>query len=249
MGLFDIFTSQPATQPATQQPASPQQQQPGAPGNIPNPGEAGAAPATTNGGTLPAAPTEPADNSPLATFKDLWEPIPTDPNAPSDTAPKPLSAEDVQKVVSKVDFTSMLGQETLASIAAGGEEAQKAFQQAMNTVAQQVMVQSTMVSNKLTEQAVAAAVAKQMKELPSLLREQSIANHSAESNPIFKNPAVKPIIESTQKQLAQKFPNATPQEIATMTKNYIIAMGEAFGPPPATNKSEDGTDWEAFLRP
>ena len=32
-----------------------------------------------------------------------------------------------------------------------------------------------------------------------------------------------------------------------MTKEYIVAMGEAFGPPPADTKSEDGTNWETFL--
>ena len=80
-----------------------------------------------------------------------------------------------------------------------------------------------------------------------MLRTQSAANHLKDTNPIFSNPAIQPVIEATQQQLLSKFPNATPAEITAMTNNYILAMGEAFAPKPVTPVSKD-TDWENFIQ-
>jgi len=247
MGLFDIFTpTAPATPTPPAVPATPTP-----PGNIPDPN----APVSTDiSGTAPngiiPAPVEPAiPETPLDKFKDLWETPPVDPNAPAPPEPlKPLSAEDVQKAVSGANFTDAITPENLAAITAGGEDAQQAFQEAMNAVAKQVMVQSTLVNNKLTEQAVAKAIKSHTDSLPDLLREQGVTDHMNTSNPLFKSPAVKPIMEATRAQLLQKFPNATASELTKMTQDYIVAMGEAFAPTPITDSAAGTTDWEAFLQ-
>lgn len=227
-----------------------QQQQPQQgtvnPGNLPN---------AVNPSTDPANPTAPAKTpeqlaaeqasvSPLDQFKDLWE---TSSNKGEDDAPKPLNAQELQAAVSKADFSKAISPELLAQISAGGEEAARALPAILNAVAQQTMVQSTLVNNKLMEQAVAAAIAKQDISLASKLREQQAASHLKDSNPLFDNPAVKPVIEATRQQLLQKFPNATPAEITKMTNSYIVAMGEQFAPKPATVTNASDVDWEKFL--
>jgi len=246
MGMFDIFTN---TQPTNAAPAVPVQPVPGQPvpaGNIPPPPDPavpgqGVVPASA---TVPATPTEP--ESPLDAFKDLWEPIPVDPNSPTPTAPAELTAEQVQTAVAKANFAQAITPEQLTAIGAGGEAAQKAFADAMNTVAQQVMVQSTMVNNKLTEKAVATALEQQSAEIPQMLRKQASTAHLNDTSDLFSNPAIQPVVQATQAQLLQKYPNATPLEITTMTQDFIKAMGEQFAPKPPADPNEQ--DWDSFLQ-
>jgi len=201
MSIFDIFSAAPKQQP----PAQPNPPEPVQPGNIPQ----------DMGKALPGNGVVPANTeteSPLAPFENLWEPTPTDPNAPPSelVPPAPLKAEDVQAAVSKADFSKVITAEQLQAISEGGESAQQAFAQAMNAVAQQVMVQSTLVGNKLTEKAVEQALKAQESKIPGMLREQSTTSHLNDTNPLFQNPAVAPIIEVTKAQLLQKYPNSTP---------------------------------------
>jgi len=244
MGLFDTIFGK-----APEQPAPTQQLQPAPPGNIPTPQVA----VDPNNPTAPVVPVTPVvpekiDESPLAEFKDMWEtkPIVEDPNAPP--APVELTAEAVQKIVAKTDFSKVITPESMAAITAGGEGAAEAFAQAMNQVAQQVMVQSTMVGNKLTEQAVNKAREEFSASLPEMLRKQSSTDHLRSANPLFTNPAVKPVMEAIQSQLLQKHPNATNAEITTMSEKFIMAMGEEFSPKEVINdNSTEGTDWDKFM--
>lgn len=256
MSFLDIFKTTPDQQ-------APQQQVPGqqpAQQTAPGPAPAGNIPPNTDPNAAPAMPVVDPNapvvdpnapivpDSPLAEFKDLWEPVPIDPNAPPATEPPPaLTTEAVQKAVAKADFSQAINAETMAAITAGGEGAGEAFAKAMNAVAQQVMVQSVMANNKLTEKAVAEAVNAYKKDIPGLLREQATKDHLVTTNPLFDNPAIKPVIEATRLQILQKFPNATNEQISEMTNNYILAMGEAFAPAPVTPEVAGETDWSKYL--
>jgi len=242
MGMFDLFTAKPDTPPAA--PAG----EPTPPGAIPPPtvtGEPGQGTVPNLLPDSPAAGTVP--DSPLAPYEKLWEDVPTDPNNPAPQATPPLEAGDVQKAVDKANFAPTVTPEQMQAITGGGEEAQAAFMGALNEVARKVMVQSTMVNNKLTEKAVQEALARQATELPGMLREQAVSDHLATTNPLFQNPAVAPVVEATKAQLLQKFPNATHAEITEMTQNYIIAMGESFAPQ-TVDSAEAGEDWAKFLQ-
>lgn len=260
MSFMDIFKQAPIVTPTVQPvaptpgvvtpnpviPASP------IPGNIPaptvsaEPGTGQQAPALPVPAPTPAEPAEP--KSPLDEFTNLWDTKPVDPNAPAPVEAPELNAESVQTAVAKADFSSAITPETLAAISAGGDDAQTAFATAMNVVAQKVMTQAIMVNDKLTKQAIAKASKAYEDSLPEMLRASAAADHLKTSNPLFSNPAVKPVIEATQAQLLQKFPNATHAEITKMTQDYIIAMGESFTPKAVVNDNSGGeTDWEKYL--
>ena len=206
-------------------------------------------------GNIPAAPTvlaEPANPtapqipaSPLDQFSTLWENDPTK-QAEGEVA-KPLTAEQIQTAMGKADFTESMDPNLLAAITAGGEDATQALPQILNAMARQVMTQSTLVNNKLTERAVAAAVEQQQAALPALLRQQQATDHLKTSNPLFDNPAIKPVMEAARDQLLLKHPNATTAEITTMTHNFVTAMGESFAPAPVVTKSADDVDWNKYL--
>jgi len=252
MGILDIFKSEPApaVAPAT---TTPVQAAPTAapPGNIPDQATpvTQQSPTTEPNGVVPAAIPEKKDESPLAEFNTLWD---TDPKKVDDktvaVAPG-LNQEAVAKAMAKTDFSAAISPEHLTAIAAGGEEAQKAFALAMNQVTQQAMTTSTMINKKLTDQAITKAVEAHMASLPGQLRSQAASDHLVTSNPLFSNPAIKPVIEATQAQLLQKFPTATAAEITKMTQDYVVAMGETFAPKPVVNDSSNTeVDWEAFMQ-
>lgn len=257
MSVFDIFTKnatpaqqpQEPQQPAPQEPAQQQQQAaPQEPGGIPNQQPSSHQPTTGQepNGSIPNNP-DTTVNSPLDQYKDLWQ---NDPNSKSsDPNPsQPLDAAKLREVISKANFSNTLNQETLAQIAQGGEGATKAFADSMNEVARQVMMQATLASDKLTDQRIKAALEAHQAKLPEMLRTQSLRNNLSDTNPLFKNPAVKPVMEAVQTQLATKNPDATPAELAEMTQNFIRVMGESFAPaPPKTNDQFSDTDWEKFL--
>ena len=230
------------------------------PGNIPDPGApvTHQSPNTEANGVVPAQSAQPAQaapvedkepNSPLDKFNGLWEDKPNDPNAPTPpTAPAQLNPEDVQKAVAKANFTSAISDENLAAISEGGEPAKEAFVQAMNSVARQVMTHTTMVSQKLTDATVKKALEVQAAKLPEMLRNITTADHMRNTNPIFSNPAVKPVIDATHAKLAEKFPDATAQELTTMTQEFIVAMGESFAPKEVVNNNTHlETDWDEFM--
>lgn len=239
------------TKPAAPEAAPAPQQVPAQPGNLPAeaPAASNPAPNAEPNGVVPTAQPDEKNNSPLAQYEKLWEPNPTDPNAPAPSAPASLDPEAVQKAVSGADFSKVITAENLAAITAGGDDAAKAFTASMNAVAQQVLAQSTLVNNKMTEQAVKQALEQHSASLPEMLRSQAAADHLKTSNPIFSNPAVTPIIEATQTQLLQKYPNATAAELTKMTNEYILAMGKAFAPAPAADPNAAvEADWDNFLK-
>lgn len=258
MGIFDIFRSTPEQQVPTQQVQQPvavppaQQQTPPNQGNIPAAPTVVADPNNPTAPVLdPTAPVAPVqkDESPLAEFATLWQNEPTK-EGEQPVAPPELTAESLQKVMAKADFSKAITQENLAAITAGGEGAAKALMETLTAVAQQSMVQSTLINSKLTEQAVQRERDKFSASLPELLRSQAAADHLKSTNPLFTDPAIKPVIEATQAQLLQKFPNATHAEITTMTEKFVIAMGESFAPKAVVNDNSDtGTDWDKFMNP
>ena len=258
MGALDFIfggnqqQQQPAQQQQQQQQPAQQPQQPAQPpqGNIPS------QPTTvpdTNNPTVPAGMDNPPqqEESPLAAFADLWNNDNTNQQSqtPDDVYAR-LKPEDVQKVIAKADFSSVITPEQLAAIGNGGEAAQQAFAQAINSVAQRVMLQSTLVNNNLSMQAMQKAITQAESRIPDAMRKYSSADYSRTANPLLSNPAVKPVADAVQAQLLAKNPNATNAEITQMTQDFIAAMGAQFAPKqePINNSATNDTDWDAFFK-
>ena len=250
MSIFDIFRN------ATSSEQQPQQQAPTQAGTPVVQGTPGNIPPNVDPTHNPAIPQEdPGEkvNSPLDEFASLWEPNSNEGDAGSEQEETPaLTEEALAKVVSNADFTKSVSPELFSTIAAGGEDAVTAMAQVMNAVARDSFSKAVLANNKLTEQAVEKALERERSNIPKLLRDQAATNHLNESNPVFQNPAIKPVIEATKSQLLEKFPNATNEQIASMTKDYILAMAEAFSDKLAGSSQEGSivgadVDWEAFL--
>jgi len=251
--IFSGGTPTPAQPAASAAPATPAANAPVQPGNIP---PDGGTPAPATPGTAPNAATPPVDpaapatpDSPLDQFKSLWEPV-TIEGDPTPATPAALDPTKLQEIISKADFTKSITPENLTLIAAGGEDAQKAFVESLNAVAQNVLLQATLASNKMQEQAIADAVTKQAATIPDLIKSQTTSNNLVKANPIFSNPAVKPVIEAVQAQLAAKNPTATADQLTEMAQNFVAVMGAEFAPKAPVDPNApvlDTTDWEKYL--
>lgn len=258
-------TSTPA-QVSTSAKATPVNSAPTQPGNIP---EGTATPATPTPGTevngvvpetaldapvdttIDTTVKQKTSDSPLDQFSKLWEPVITPEGQVK--APEQLDPVKLQEIISKADFTKSLTPENLARITAGGDEAQAAFTESLNSVAQQVLMQATMAANKMTEQAIKTALEAQAANLPNLIRAQTTSNNLQKANPVFSNPAVKPVIEAVQAQLAAKNPDATADQLTEMAQNFVAVMGEAFAPKSDETSNPNKSvvkdiDWDSFLK-
>jgi hypothetical protein len=216
------------------------------PANNPAPAGTQTSAVTDGNGLVPAG----SDASPLTEFKDLWQPTPTDPNAPKNTT-QGVSPEKLMEAASKVDFSKVLDQESLAKIAAGGQDAVIALSTLLNKTAQQVYGQSMVVTSKIVDQAVQEATARFAASVPSLIKSQAVNDNLFTKNPAFNNPAVAPVIQAIQSQLAEKYPKATSNELAEMAQKVLTGAAEIFAPPKPSEKLPKGKseeDWSSYLQ-
>jgi hypothetical protein len=204
---------------------------------------------TTDGNGVVPAGSDQTPASPLVEFKDLWQPTPADPNAPKNP-PQGVSPEKLMEAASKVDFSKVLDQESLAKIAAGGQEAVIALSTLLNKTAQQVYGQSMVVTSRIVDQAVQEATARFAASVPSLVRNQSVNENLFAKNPALQDPAVAPVVQAIQSQLAEKYPKATSLELVAMAERILSGAAEKFAPQKPSDPKPNGRteeDWSAYL--
>lgn len=251
--MFRIFSPKQAPQPQVAAPAPAP-----APTNDPrrnNP--AASQTAQTSGtdanGVVPPGGADPGANppSPLDQYKDLWQPPAVDPNAAA-AAAQQVDPQKLMEAARKVDFSSALNQETLAKVAAGGDEAIKALLESFNSFGQQVYGQSAVTTARIVEQAVSQARDQFISEIPNVINRQGARAKVFDDNPAFKHPAIAPMIEAQVQQLSMKFPKASPAELTSMAKDHLQAMAALIAPPKADasaqgKTSEKDVDWDLYM--
>lgn len=209
-------------------------------------------PGTPGNGVVPAATPAPAPApvSPLEQHKDLWQPVKTEEGDAS--APAPLDPKKIMEAASKVDFTKILSQEALAKVQAGGEEAVQAMAALLNQTAQAVYGQSTVAASKIVEQALAQAEQKFAGKVPGLVNQKAAQAKLLTENKALANPAVAPLVDMIQSQLATKYPNATSDELAQMAQDLMKGAASVFAPSAPAKETADKAkkaddDWSDYL--
>lgn len=231
------------------QPAPPQ---PGITNNLnnnPAPPQTPPSNTTAPNGTIPPG-TDTTPASPDDKFSKLWETTPTDP-AKQGQEPQGLTPEQMLQAAAKVDFAKVVDKDTLAKITSGGEDAAAAFMQALNKVAQQTYAQTTLVADKLITAQVEKAKEDFAKQVPDIVRRQRVSDDLIKDNPAFKDPAVAPVVGLIQNQLAEKFPQATADEVRAMAIEYFQGAANKLSPPKktgtTTTKENQDDNWEDWL--
>lgn len=206
----------------------------------------------TSNGIVPNDLGTPVTPAPLDNFKDLWNT--TDKKDPQDTSYfGSIDGDALLTNAQKMDFLKDITPEQRAAMEAGGPEGMQAMLAAMAKVSQRNYAQSAYTTTQLIEKALASAEERFQRSLPTHIRNHT-ANTLIQDDPAFKHPAAKPMVDMLVGQFQTKFPNATPNEINQMAKDYFkdfVATVQGGPSPLNPNRNKqagtDGDDWEDFF--
>ncbi len=234
MNMFSKTQGAPAGAAPTQTPASQ------APTTGPAAGSTAAA--FQQSATLP-----PKEQAPLAEYVDIFN------NAPKEGAEIPATLDDPFLVVDKDKVRELIAtksfmsntaeQQALVAKALGGDV--QAFMEVLEGVGRNIYMDATLNSTHIAERIARTGVQRLQAAIPQQVRTMSSADQLAAIDPVFNNPAVKPLVDAMKAQFETKHPQATPKQIAEMTVKYFKDTGMVFNPAPAPTapKGAGGTDF------
>ena len=168
-----------------------------------------------------------------------------------------LDPKGLMDAAGKVNFTGHLDPAQVQKAMSGDATA---FLDILNKVGQLGFANATAASGELIKNSLTSAQGVlQDQVLPSAFRNQQISQALTESNPVFSDPAVAPMLGMLKSQLTQKYPTATAAEIAKMATNYLDGMsqkvvsatGRTISDPQQGNRTgfrdQAPQDWSAYL--
>lgn len=204
------------------------------------------------------------DESPLAEFADLWkneqlkegEKPPTDWNDPNSVVPEvKLDSKKIYEAAQRIDFAKLMNPEKVAAALKGDAQA---FGEVINTVMHHAYANAAISSSRISEALMKQMAPKLFEALPTHVRKHMLNDTVETDNPLFKDPAAAPLLESLKAQMQVKYPKATAKELSAMAKKYLenfvsTARGEKPGQPVVqqTNRNavQKEDDWSEFLAP
>lgn len=185
-------------------------------------------------------------DDPLLKFESLWQPNvdkdgkPLQSNDPNNSPYLPqLDPKKLDGMVNGMDFTRGIAVEDWKAIGEGGEAAIGAVAKIMNHVGRQAFRHSFQASNKLAEAGFGNARERFVGDIPNHVRDIVVDNELAADNPIMKNPAFAPLVNTVKQQYLDKFPKATPADLNNAVRQYFAYLAKEMNIP---NKDKTQTD-------
>ena len=184
------------------------------------------------------------EDDPLLNFSDLWEPnkdkdgkpIPDKDNNNSGYIPQ-LDPKKFGDMVSKIDFSKTFTPEEMEAVKTGGDGAVAAIASMINKATRQSFQVSLAAATRLAEQGFTNAKERFQSEIPDHVRNHMLDN-DLNADPLFKNPALQPVVRSVKDQYLKKFPKATPSELNNAVKQYFKYIGGEINKPPEKNEDD-----------
>lgn len=208
--------------------------------------QAPVAPAAQNNQAAPQAQTPPANAQPadpLAMFSKMYENTAT-PEAPPAFK---LDSAQLQTVANSQDFTKNIDPALLQRATSGDSGALLEVIQATSRNAYSAALEH---NSKLTEGFVTAREGFADKGFTGKVKnELTVAALTGTQN--FSNPVVKRQLVEVAKQLQKQHPDAAPEEIAQLSRDYITQLADAINPPSQASqqaqRKNQGTDWDKWF--
>lgn len=224
-GIMDFFrgSQQPAQQPAAA------------------PAPAAANPQQPNG-VMPGTNQEPVN--PIDAYAKIWEPIKQE---EADVAPAfNLDPKVLTEVSGKLNFAQDISPELLQAATSGDGNA---MLQLMNMVGQNAYKAALSHSSALTDKFVGARTEHAMKGLGKQVRSE-LTQTALSQTPNYKHPAVRKQLDMVASQFQAQHPDASPDEIAGMSLQYIQDLAQALNPSnPAQEQAPAGeVDWDSYFK-
>lgn len=233
MSIMDFFRSGNSNEQAADSNASSQQQT--APAKPATP----AAPAAPNA-QMPGTNQEPVN--PLDAYAKLFEKSGNEDTPPSLN----LDPAVLSDVSSKLNFTQDVSPELMQKATNGD---MGALIDIMNKVGQNSYKASLAHNSALTDKFVGARTAHAMKGVGSTVRSE-LTNNALSTTPNYNHPVVKRQLDETARSFGAQYPDATPDEIARMSIQYINDLASAVSPKQQSKEEQaakDGIDWDKYF--
>lgn len=193
---------------------------PGAPGNLPQQQPA----MQGQNGQLASTEQIPESKqpSPMDEFVGLWNtPKPKEGEVQDAPIAFTVDPNKVMEAASKIDFTSGISAESMQKMQTGGAEGVQEMLKLINKASQQAFAQASMTATKVTESGLEQTYQRATRQLPSMVRKETIGQALREDNPLFSNPATAPVLQALETQFVQQYPSATPAQIKAYAQRYL----------------------------
>lgn len=180
--------------------------------------------------------------NPLDNYSKIWD---TPTVKDEDKAPVfKLDPKTVKDVSSSLNFMEGIDEATMAKIQSGDSNA---IIQAMQHVGRQAYESAIQHGGTLTDNFVNARLTHEGKSFGSRVK-QELTQSELKSVQNYNHPVIKAQLDIVSKQFASTHPDASPSEIAEMSKNYLKEIATALTTPEANPNAEQVTDWDKQLR-
>lgn len=181
--------------------------------------------------TVAPAPQQPA--SPLDNHANLFKMADVKPEDRKLTLDDPyidINPTTLNAEVAKLTFTDPTMSEQINAITGGNAAASEALLNLLNTFGRQVYGRGAQLSASLTDQATRQGVKRLSGEIPNAIRSNLTNERIGDLNPAFKHEALSPMVNALKSQFETQYPNATSQEIASMTQGYLNDVAKVLNP-------------------
>ena len=189
------------------------------------------------------AGTDQLPPNPLDAYAKLWE---TSSNAPEAAPNFNLDPTVLDQVSGTLDFTKSVSPELLQKATTGD---MAAMMQVMNHVGQQSYKAALAHGSSLTGKFVDSRSKFDLKGIGSQVKTE-LAASAMSSIPNYSHPAVKTEVNRIAQAMQKQNPDASPEEIATATKDYFTNVYAAINPQAPTQEQQNQAtevDWDKFF--
>jgi len=199
-------------------------------------------------------------NDAMSIYEGLFSPPDAETQRKNEPPKFLLAADKVKEAAGKMDFTAGLPDEIVQKLQSGDAIDGKTLLVAINFAGRQAYSRALEHATGLTGHFVEARVKHEQQGLPTALRNY-LAKSKAVSGPdVSDNPVVREHMSMISEKIAAKFPDATDDEVATLTQEYFTEMAKAINPKAfqqltgleQQKRGKDEVvidDWSAYLQP
>lgn len=184
--------------------------------------------------------------NPLDAFKNMYDTSTTqEDKAPSFTLPK----DKLSQVAQSMDFTKGIDPAVMQKAMSGDAAS---FMEVIQHTGRAAYEASLEHSSGLTDQYVNSRLEHDSKSFGSKVKAELTQNELG-TTANFNHPVVKQQLTDTARLLSKQHPDASPQEIATMARNYVTTLAQAINPNfgdtgNASNKqTAQETNWDDYF--
>lgn len=236
MGIMDLFRSNNQAQTQPQGQAQPQGQTPSA-----NPA-VGSNPQAPQAGNPEPSPNLP--KNPMDEYAKLWEKQ-DDKNAPPAAPSLSLDPEAIKKAASGLNFMQNVDPELVQKATSGDIQS---LMQLINNVGQQAYQASISHGSALTDKFVDARSKFEADQVVGSRVKSELTAQALSALPNYDNPVVREQLNEVARRYQKAFPEATPQQIADMSKKYIQDLAASLNPQSkeSDNKPKE-IDWASYI--